>query len=131
MNPNTMTLDECRDWLAERKGWYKITTVVHSVDLENHRNSSIEEVQAWKRSICGDSDVQFEHPIPPTLDAIAACMPEGWSIQINIDVYEMRPFECVAWKDVGDDGIEASADSELLARARLAVACRMAGKEGK
>jgi hypothetical protein len=100
-----MTLDQCRDRLAERKGWLKSTG------------------GSWVRQInpgCVETCC-LAHPIPPTLDAIAACMPEGWRWERNVSYWfgfsPMSPNPMYkALKDTGD---------EKLDRARLAVACWM------
>lgn len=62
-----------------------------------------------------------------TLDSIAACMPEGWAWEAG----HYRKDQCVlaeAWRPNAHLAtcIEASADTEILARARLAVACHRA-----
>jgi len=110
MDPNTMTLDEAREWLAKNSGPWSLRN-----GRWYHRD--------WHKSGSG----QRHHPIPPTLDAIAACMPEGWRWSrippCGWSAYNPKPpHNRVSVLDTGD---------EKLDRARLAVACRMAGKEGK
>ena len=101
MNPE-MTLDQCRAWLIEPM-WTRAT------------------VGWW----CTDR-LKFSpaHPIPPTLDAIAACIPEGWKWGRELSRWwanSPRPdgprnYRYVRVPDTGD---------EKLDRARLAVACWM------
>lgn len=127
MDPNTMTLDECRDWLAKDDGWAWVSRPVQHIDMGNHRNSFTADVRFWSR---GDVKNIQSHPCPPTIDAIAACMPDGWDLEIVCLSDDKK------WHTVGthapDEWYEVSADSEILARARLAVACRMAAKgEGR
>ena len=131
MDPNTMTLDECRDWLAGDDGWSWVSRPVQHIDMGNHRNSFTADVRFWSR---GDVKNIQSHPCPPTIDAIAACMPEGWYWWINhcaifgVETYVTKAVQ----KSAPLLRAESQAESELLARARLAVACRMAAKgEGR
>ena len=117
MDPNTMTLDEAREWLAKNSGPWSLRN-----GRWYHRD--------WHKSGSG----QRHHPIPPTLDAIAACMPEGWYWWINhcalfgVETYVTKAVQ----KSAPLLRAESQAESEILARARLAVACRMAAKgEGR
>lgn len=109
---DAMSLDECQDELARAQGW---------------RSDNI----GWHRGDRGTLDCEYaqdhEHPIPSTLDAIAACMPEGCHTQIVIGA----GVHVVGWRP--DDASHAShirknADTEILARARLALACIRATK---
>lgn len=69
--------------------------------------------------------------VPPTLDAIAGALPESWTL----DYVRERFVEGNKWfasayrallKDKLGERVCAEADTEILSRARLAVACRMA-----
>lgn len=128
-DPNTMTLDECRDWLAKDEGW--------ALD---------ESCFEWWHE---NNPPQEDHPIPATLDAIADAFPEGWGVEISYNNWWNDPTggdnhtnEC-RWQAIahqmtkdycGPDGETVVGDpceSEILARARLAVACRLAAKGAK
>lgn len=115
MNPATMTLDQCRYWLAERQGW------------------RISSSGTWARHVNPDGmeTCCFVHPVRPTLDAISACMPEGWE-------WSKKTFrQWTAWTDQLDvnnqpysrSTIVPDTGDEKLDRARLAVACWMRGDE--
>lgn len=130
MNPNEMTLDQCRDWLAEDDGWRTETRSVAHVDVCNHQNSFRADVQFWFRR--KDDPGTRLHPFPPTIDAIAAAMPEGWKIEVESHVGKLG-WIASGWLIGMEDMMWESlhADTELLARARLAVACRMAERGSK
>jgi len=122
-NPDTMTLDQCRDELARMMP-------------EQYRLDGDEWFDRHGGN-CGTS-----HPIPPTLDAIVAAMPEGWRLEItvwNVDgathgaIAEACPEKVCGTGHHEDDWethkaatLRCHADTELLARARLAVKCRRA-----
>lgn len=65
-----------------------------------------------------------------TLDSIAAAMPEGWDWTVCFGNDVNRNYSAEAWSRSMPSKFEfvEDCDTELLARARLAVACRMAGK---
>ncbi len=111
MNPNTMTLDECRDWLAKDAGWTFRSAV------GNH----------WWEQSEGDPGTTT-HPIPATLDE-AAKLPERytWAKHKNFSgtkmdgirnykAYDNRSKIVCVVEDTGD---------EKLDRFRLRVACVM------
>lgn len=101
MNPDTMTVDECRDWLARDDGW------------EFKHNSW------WHPTI-----MALYHPYPATLDSATSAMPkEFWyKVFVNpngrVDAIAQRGFMT----------IDVAATTELEARYRLAVKCRLALK---
>lgn len=105
MNPDTMTLHECRDAIAEAMGYTPVT----NLDLGRI---------GWTRP---DGRDILHHPLPATLDAIAGSLPEGWlwneirwfngSKLWSARVYRFDPWDA--------DG--ADADTELLARARASL----------
>lgn len=124
---NEMTLEECRAELAEAEGW------TYSDDHD----------KGWTRP--GYPGWMGVHPIPATLDAAAAAMPEHWQTSMVCRCFgdwskypEKKKDD--AWCAMGMRAADsvtgryrAFADTELLARFRLAVAARraMGGKEGK
>lgn len=107
MNPNTMTVEQCRDWLA--------------VDIQHQTLASLGS-KARSEDYYAEPD-----PIGATLDAAAAAMPEGWRF------LRMEESETGAWNAWAGDKFgrhaKSFADTELHCRFRLAVACRMAMKE--
>lgn len=73
---------------------------------------------------------EMRHVLFPTLDSIAAAMPEGWDWTVCFGNDVNRNYSAEAWSrslPCKHEFVE-DCDTELLARARLAVACRMAGK---
>lgn len=114
MNPHTATLAECCDWLA--------------VAIEQRRLDSLGS------SVTHEDYYRDVPPLKPTLDTIAAAMPEGWSIKV---VSHRSNCQATGWPSKLDrlPSVHSpynthvkfvEADTELLARARLAVACHMA-----
>lgn len=110
-NPNTMNVDELRDWCARDDGW----------EYSNGREGPF-----W---INEAARVVLSHPFPATRDGAAEAMPEGWwwlktdlSYQTtwwvagppNLGLYTVKTI------DTGD---------EIADRYRLAVLARMADKE--
>lgn len=61
-----MTLDEIRDWHAERAGWKR--EMRHT-----HKNGT---VQWWWVADGGREDI--DHPFPATIDGAASALPPGW-----------------------------------------------------
>lgn len=114
---NTWTLDECRDWLARDDGWTPTPTSLR-IRLVG---------ESWRR---GGHEIIDRNPIGSDLSSIAAAMPEGWWLT-TIEFGDISGVRAVAIKrpplPVGTH-VEMTAPTELLARARLAVMCRMAGK---
>jgi len=109
MNPQEMTLDQCRDWLAERAGWTKPT----SAD------------PYWSK--CGEQPKVLhadDHPIPATLEEVS-WLPKGWDYMgISYDLNK-EPYRRWCSQVFGREQITIEADTELLARFRLRVACEM------
>lgn len=111
MNAHTATNDELRDWLAE------------SGDPSNQwkKKDGRWFHPRFHRQGCG----QKRHPIPNTLDAAAAALPEGvdWYRDLP-QMGRMRNYGAV----VGDQLIACTpvTDDERTDRFRLAVLCIMA-----
>ena len=79
------TIDECRDWLAADEGWVYYPD---SVPMNYGRGVLYPDPgPGWKRG----REVRSlaygipGHPIPATLGAAAAAMPEGWSVKLWIE----------------------------------------------
>lgn len=108
MNPNTMTIEAIRDELARRDGWY------------------INSRGYWERPIDGD---QSEHPIPATLDE-AARLPGEWNLD-TMERNEGGTHFVHAWQSGTCKTQSSMADTELLARFRLRLACTLADEGSK
>lgn len=116
--PDEMTVEECRDEIA--------------LDMGCKRSPHDGYIYA---PIHDSRFPQYGHPIPATLDAAAAALPEHffWSIAKAPRLNGKAVYEANA-SPVHEDGgtsfecITTDADTELLARFRLAVACRRAMK---
>lgn len=105
-NPHTATNEELRDWLARDMGW------TFRSACGNH----------WWEQSEGDPGTE-NHPIPNTLDAAAAAMPEGWDWWKSSSEYLAQA--------AGTDFVRVrSTGDEITDRFRLAVLCHMAGKKG-
>jgi hypothetical protein len=103
MNPHTATLDELRDWFADHDGFPRNTLA----------------------DVMKDGIGKYEdHPIPATLDAAAAAMPEGWDWTRHDNewngYFHNDPSTRVTVYDT---------DDETLDRFRLAAACILADEE--
>ena len=121
MKSETMTVQDCCDWVAHELG--------ADMFVRDDLGNPMERVE--------------DHPFPPTIDAAAAAMPEGWQIQnIGFHIHGVAEKSVQAFATKGDwrltmrEGKEVSgtramgkADTELLARWRLVVACMMASEE--
>lgn len=107
-DPDTMTLDQCRDELARLMGWS--LQQVDGYTIEQWRWTKDDVRDPW-------------HPVGTTLEAIAAAMPEGWGWA----TIRVQP-ESVQAEAGHRNGrvVNTTADTEPLARARLAVKCRRA-----
>lgn len=109
--PDEMTLEECRGELAAVRGW-KLRT-----PGEQYTGWWVND--DWKQSPVNGAS----HPVPATLDAIAGCMPEGWMLIISRGAVVGDDWHAQADKDApGYETCVGQADTEILARARLAVA---------
>jgi len=138
-DPNTMTIDECRDWLMLRKPGIRV-----------NRGAEIgpngKPCDVWETGE-GDEWLPFRsfsgwpvHPIEDTLDAAAAALPDGCSIKV---VSHRGNTQATAWPSrldklpavvtfSYDQTVKfIEANSEILARFRLAVACCMADDAAK
>lgn len=127
MSPNTMTLDECRDWLAERAGFRQLDSGLWS-------DASI------------NSSRMFKHPVPPTLDALDRLRPGQWHITMGQFCHEPYAWYAYARRH-GETGYphtetddpdaaeplypHVTAPDRLTCEARLCVAMWVAEGEGK
>lgn len=112
MQASEMNLDQCRDVIAESLGWRFAA---------DHGQRTPQRLWVHEKYLS-----RHEHPIDATLDAAAAAMPEGWYWVVNF-TGTIVPFLAIAVERVPTrPQIEIRADTELLARFRLAVACRQA-----
>jgi hypothetical protein len=114
MNANTMTLSECRDWLAREDGW----------KLEAYGTGHIWYPKGYpdcRTAIRGAED----HPYPPTLDGAAGALPADLRVVISRDKLS---WGCQAWGRWVSVMVTGAPD-EITARYRLAVSCRLASKE--
>ncbi len=110
-NPATMTVQEAMDFAAVAKGYH------FSMDRE------IGPI-GW---VDPDGVLCEDHPFRPTLDSAAAAMPERWCF--SLERYETGyTISAHSW-DMTKTVPTFEADTELLARWRLVVACMMAEKE--
>lgn len=110
---------------------------------KHHEKMSLDECYETlaEMGACRRQSRQF-HPKDVTLDAVAACLPDGWRLYGGVSQYaegwmtEAAPASCWDVDDVREfDKSEVVAlrcqrlrqrawgDTEILARARLAVAC--------
>lgn len=103
-DPNTMTLDECRDEAATLMGWKPDQGGWDAPKgARDHRES------------------EYDHPCPPTIDAAIAAMPEGWDWRLNHEGDEVEA--CASPPRAHDWTVELSAPTPQLAAWRLALAC--------
>ena len=103
-DPNTATLDELRNWLAEDDGW------------------QLHEDGLWY--IPGEFPAK-DHPYPPTLDGAAKALPEGWKWSRDYG-------ECWrAWVGLEPYVEVPDTKSEIADRYRLAVMTRLAGRSNQ
>lgn len=108
-----MTLDELRDWVAREVHMYDASRGVYV--LPTAERGVVEAIYS-------------NHPVPATLDAASAAMPEGWTWQRN-DLYwfgfwPINPF--------GKPGVSTSdTGNEIRDRFCLACKCRWAEKEAQ
>jgi hypothetical protein len=102
-----LTVDQCRDKLAEMEGWKKKhERWYHPV---------------WHKLGSG----QKRHPIPATLDAAAAAMPEGWWWERDKrrKVWRIGPVGTDAWQKCLED-----TGDEIADRFNIALLAREKGK---
>ena len=86
--PQPPTLDELRDWHAERAGWKYI-------------KRSFNEEEWFRTSPFGEVAT---HPFPPTLDGAASAMPEGVRFERHF-CRTMNRWEWNAWHREGGEWI--------------------------
>jgi hypothetical protein len=118
MDINSLSLEACRDWLAEYEGWTK--------DGDEYTHPTADVRCYFPGCRYGD------HPIPATLEE-AAKLPEGWSVDITFLAHDGL-WNVGIWLCRGDDGnpqiITMDADKcEMLSRFRVRVAAKMAENE--
>ncbi len=103
MNPDTATIDECRDYIAQAMGW--------SLQTDGFN-------RMWVKFPEGGIN---NHPIPLTLDAAAGALPEGWS-WLNLDFGEYGKCVAQAGTDFDSEVVKTFVcESEPLARFRCAA----------
>jgi len=130
MKPETMTLDECRDWVALQSQNYRVTRGGAKGPRDEPVDLLEEKLNEVDWFVVQGEEGWPEHPIKPTLDAAAAAMPEGWEYEIhNRNVGGVVSCRAIGPLGHWDKASKASGDTELLARWRLVVACMMAEKE--
>lgn len=137
---DTWTLDHCRDWLAENDGWVRRGQVAESHvvwgDPQTPTATRLVVVRAevppwrWGRtSTTGETEYRESHPIPDTLDAAASALPKGWTFCMSYNADVLGGFTAEAYHEhVDEDVVVKNCKTEALARFRLAVKCRMAGR---
>jgi len=123
---NDMTLDECRHAIAIFAGW-------HRTEDRHAWSDGIERTTVvWTRGVETIHGTDTEPPIPPTLDAIAGAMPEGWLFCVDNLGHPNGAWRAHGWHHDDErgphDSIFFEADTEIHARARLAVSCCRAQK---
>jgi len=134
--PNTATLDECRDFIAECNGWIdqnKVDSDTPEPIASLRRAASAFGGQDWYHPTEEPHERYVgcrygDHPIPATLDAAAGALPDGW-VWSYIDWQDEsfgRPV-CSAFATRGDEYeplsgsvVEGQGDSEIPARFRAA-----------
>lgn len=99
---NTMTTQQCSDWLAEREQFEP------------------SQCGLWRSKITG---IIVAHPFPLTLDAAAAALRNPWRLAKVCCIDGM--YNCTVWKNAGSICTIVDAPDELTARYRAAVAARM------
>lgn len=129
-----MDEDECRDEIAKHIPDMKRADGYWYMDYLKFKHHRLYGVLNW--GTCGSVDVFWydkndQHPIPATIDAAAASLPEGWEYEIhNRNVGGIVSMRCIPETGHWDDAIYASANHERLARFRCAVAALRAVAEG-
>lgn len=124
-NPATMTVQEAMDFAAVAKGYTKCKKYGGWHGGPNFPSDSCES-----GCVVGMT-TRTDHPFQPTLDSAASAMPSGWKIHMESHVGSLG-YLITAWKIGNEQKVwgQATADTELLARWRLVVACMLAEKEG-
>lgn len=151
-----MTLDECRDWLAMDEGWLPPGSPIPKgpgTSWPQDKPGTL-VLDCWTKMTSDGLHVdktRSHHDIEDTLDAAALALPEGWSVGVRqfvvgTSMHTDNPNRTVSWNAFAfhagslptatahseapeDRRVVCGGNTELLARFRLAVACRMASKE--
>lgn len=118
IDPFTSPIDSIRDWIAKHAGYYLSQNDPWPMVIWKH---------AEKDSVGG-------HPFPPTLDAAASAMPEGWTWtrEYLAPYYDQETGLRLTWRGFHDKyGSEYLLDTgdEIADRYRLAALCILAAKE--
>ena len=113
IDPNTASLNELRDWLAERKGWKYIPHFGQAGPVWEH----------------AETHRLAMHPFPATLDAAAAAMPEGW--RTYYIGFAIETVEANAMHIESGGMVRNTSATEILARFRLAALCILAEENAK
>jgi hypothetical protein len=110
-----MTLDECRDEIAVAMGWVRDRPSVCATGSWRGPDN------AWMHGL--------DHPVPATIDSIAANLPPGWFWWL-IRCDDDGVVQCRVWSKEKSAVMQtACADTEILARARCCVAAWRKYKE--
>ena len=110
VDPQAMSVDECRAWLAKDEGW----------ELRDG---------IWFRHDKGFFDLV--DLFPANLDGAASSMPDGWWLSLEHVVDQPGEPYWSAMATRNTEYRQANGPDEITARYRLAVACRLADREGK
>jgi hypothetical protein len=144
-NPATMTVQECMDFVALQNPIYMVTRGGAKGPRGEPVDLWLERLNAVDWFVIEGEEGWPKHPLQPTLDAAAAAMPEFDVMSVTVwpktttkmGVVFDPCVTCIAYKgdDVNNERLrgvlgKAKADTELLARWRLVVACMMAEKGG-
>lgn len=120
MNPQTATIEECRDFVAGAQGWTQTTDGIWCSPECKDRDDF---------AACVRSGVLpcLNHPVPATIDAAAKALPEGWTWLKHEDIH--NGVVTVVWKayNIETFAVVPSTGDEILDRFRLAVAAIIAG----
>ena len=112
INPDTATLDECRDWLAS-------LTHTHYPEFSSWVPKS-ETSPTINPNWYGFK----QHPIPATLDE-AAKLPDVWRLVTMTRAKERISAHAISLLGLGVSSAEAPADDRMLCEFRLRVACEI------
>ena len=110
--PETMTIAQCRGWLAEDEGF--------RCDTKNACRYS----EGWYRMENGQVAFYARNPVSDNLDAATRCLPDGFYYTFKLQG-SANTGMVVGNAERGAFSIEIADTDEVLVRFRLAVACRM------
>ena len=115
-------LKECRDFLAKDDGLVFSPSDLITFDYWHYPDST--------DPFCMDPS---DHPYEESIDVAARSVSEDWDVSIVIskNKNDQRQVTIYAFNDLYLGSVALVADSEILARFRLAVACRMIEKKEK